>query len=184
MTTVASSPPGTRVEEDLDLDLPSDFSESKMFTVPDNWDPPTSFVVPAALSRPTRLPGSSAAPNDEYTTCMVEEDPPSSYIGLQASTEGPEVKETNKDVKETNKEPEVPASPSPLHLEILQLIFEVHSLVDDQLFRAVCVSQHLDMLYVAYSNATPRQQCPTCSQPFAIPASSGKTQEAHKDTRD
>jgi hypothetical protein len=94
------------------------------------------------------------------------------------------VKETNKEVKETNKEPEAPASPSPLHPEILQLIFEVHSLVDDQLFRAVCVSQRLDMLYAAYSNATPRQQCPTCSQPFAIPASSGKTQEAHKDSGD
>jgi hypothetical protein len=152
-----------------------------MFTVPDNWDPLTSFAAPAALSRPTRLPGSSAAPNDEYTTCVVEEEPPSSYTGLQASAEGPENKQ---EVKETYKEPEAPASPSLLHPKLLQLIFEVRSLVDDQLFRAVCVSQHLDMLYATYSNATPRQQCPTCSQPFAIPASSGKVQEAHEDSGD
>jgi hypothetical protein len=33
---VASSPPGTLVEEDPDMELPSDFSEIKMFTVPDN----------------------------------------------------------------------------------------------------------------------------------------------------
>jgi hypothetical protein len=39
----ASSPPGTIVEEDLSIELPPDFSESKMFTVPDNWDPPTCF---------------------------------------------------------------------------------------------------------------------------------------------
>jgi hypothetical protein len=51
-------------------------------------------------------------------------------------------------------------SPSPplLHPEHLQLIFEVRSLVDDQIFREVYVSQCLDMLYAAYSSATPRRQ--------------------------
>jgi hypothetical protein len=39
----ASSPPGTVVEEDLSIELPPDFSESKMFIVPNNWDPPTCF---------------------------------------------------------------------------------------------------------------------------------------------
>jgi len=135
--TAASSPPVTRVEEEPDLELPSDFSESKMFTVPDNWAPPTRLAAPVAMSRSTGAPGPSAAPNDKHTICMVEEEPPSSYTGVQTNTEMPENK---KEVRDTKKEPEAPASPSLLHPELLQLIFEVCSLVDDQLFRAVCVS--------------------------------------------
>jgi hypothetical protein len=66
--TVANSPPRTYVEEDLSITLPLDFSESRMFVVPDNWDPPTSFgytstapnlgdsptptIAPSANSRP------------------------------------------------------------------------------------------------------------------------------------
>jgi hypothetical protein len=61
-------------------------------------------------------------------------------------------------------------SPPLLHPEHLNLVFEVRSLVEDQIFRAVRVSQRLDMLYAAYSKATPRRQCPTCAQPFVIPA--------------
>jgi hypothetical protein len=77
--------------------------------------------------------------------------------------------------------PKTPPSPPLLHPEHLQLIFEVRSLVDDQIFRAVCVSQRLDMLYAAYSSATPRRQCPTCAQPYVIPASSGKATDAYED---
>jgi hypothetical protein len=77
--------------------------------------------------------------------------------------------------------PQTPPSPPLLHPEHLQLIFEVRSLVDDQIFRAVCVSQRLDMLYAAYSSATPRRQFPTCAQLYVIPASDGKATDAHED---
>jgi len=173
----ASSPPRTFVEEDPDLELPPDFSESKMFTVPYNWDPPTCFAAAEALPRSTGVPGPCAAQNDEHTTCVVEEEPPNNPIELQTNTEA-------SGRRETKNELQTLPSPPLLHPEHLQLIFEVRSLVDDQLFRAVCVGQRLDMLYAAYSNATPRQQCPTCSQPFAIPASSGKAKEAHEDSDD
>jgi hypothetical protein len=72
-----------------------------------------------------------------------------------------------------------PPSPPLLLPEQLQLIFEVRSLVDDQIFRAVCVSQRLDMLYAAYSNDTPKRQCPTCAQPFAIPVRAEETKDAN-----
>jgi hypothetical protein len=73
----------------------------------------------------------------------------------------------------------MPPSPPLLLPEQLQLIFEVRSLVDDQIFRAVCVSQRLDMLYTAYSNATPKRQCPTCAQPFSIPVSEEEAKDAN-----
>jgi len=172
VNTAASSPPRTFVEEDPDLELPPDFSESKMFTVPDNWDPPTCFAEAETLPRSIGTPGTCAAQNEEPTTCMVEEEPPNGPTDLKTNTEVP----GHREIKDE------PQTPPLMYLEHLRLIFEVRSLVDDQLFRAVCVNQRLDMLYAAYSSATPQQQCPTCSHPFTIPASGGKEKEAHEDS--
>jgi hypothetical protein len=78
--------------------------------------------------------------------------------------------------KEAESERNSPPSSSPfLHPEHLNLIFEVHNLVEDQIFRVVRVSQRLDMLYAAYSKATPRCQCPTCAQPFVLPVNGGNS---------
>jgi hypothetical protein len=55
-------------------------------------------------------------------------------------------------------------SPPLLHPDHLKLIFEMHSLVDDQAFRTTRLHQRLDLLYAAYSNAIPRRQCPTYAQ--------------------
>jgi hypothetical protein len=38
-TTAVDSPPKTYVKEILAMELPHDFSESRMFMVPDNWNP-------------------------------------------------------------------------------------------------------------------------------------------------
>lgn len=83
MNIAAGSPPRTLVEEDPDLELPSDFSESKMFTLLDNWDPPTCFVAAEALPRFTGVPGPCATQSGEHDTCVVEEDPLNSPIGLK-----------------------------------------------------------------------------------------------------
>jgi hypothetical protein len=71
-----------------------------------------------------------------------------------------------------HEEAEPPPS-SLLHPDHLQLIFDLRSSVDDQAFRTVGISQRLDMLYMAYSKASPRRQCPTCAQPFAFPGNGG-----------
>jgi hypothetical protein len=70
-----------------------------------------------------------------------------------------------------------PPSPPLLLSEQLQLIFELRELAEDQIFRAVCTSQRLDMLYVAYSNASPKRLCSTCTQPFVIPARAAGVQD-------
>jgi hypothetical protein len=143
----AGSPPRTLVEEDPNLELPLDFLERKMFTVPNNWDPSTCFIAVEALPRFTGGPGPCATQSGEHDTCVVEEEPPNSPIELKTDTQV-------LGQREIKNEPQTPPLPPLLHPEHFQLIFEIRNLVDDQLFRAIRVSQHLDMLYAAYSRTT------------------------------
>jgi hypothetical protein len=110
--TATSSPLGTVVEEDLSIDLPPDFSERKMFTILDNWDPPTCFVD---LEAPPYTKNTS----DPCTTpCIIEEEPQVDTKALQANKEP---------LGRLEKYDKSQTSPSPplLHPEHLQLIFEV-----------------------------------------------------------
>jgi hypothetical protein len=71
------SPPGTIVEEDLSIELPSDFSEKKMFTVPDNCDPPTYLF--SSETTPHGKDSSDPCARDSLDpcamTCIIEEEP-------------------------------------------------------------------------------------------------------------
>jgi hypothetical protein len=74
---VVGSPPGTIVEEDLSIELPSDFSEKKMFTVPDNCDPPTCLF--SSETTPHGKDSSDPCARDSLDpcamTCIIEEEP-------------------------------------------------------------------------------------------------------------
>jgi hypothetical protein len=52
----------------------------------------------------------------------------------------------------------------------LALIFELRSLMDDQVFRLARIDQRLDMLFAAHSRTLPQRQCPTCAQTYVLPA--------------
>jgi hypothetical protein len=163
--TATPSPPRTYVEEDLSIMLLVDFSESQMFVFPDNWDPPTCFGhSPIALTS-GNLPQPSTALSETYAASLVEEETPDCITGEQEHGTPLDSKTMGPEPSQDGMEPERSSPPSPplLHPEHLKLIFEVRSLVDDQAFRAMRVSQRLDMLYAAYSKATPRRQCPTCA---------------------
>jgi hypothetical protein len=56
------------------MELPPDFSESRMFTVPDNWNPPECIEAAAPPPSLRETYGPSDAPNEEFATCMVEEE--------------------------------------------------------------------------------------------------------------
>jgi len=174
VNTVEILPPKTFVEEVPNMELPPDFSESKMFTVPDNWNPPTCIAEAEASPCSRNTSGPCETIDEEATTCLVEEEPPTSTTESQPTREQLGHKETY------DKSQTLPSTPL-LHPKHLQLIFEFRSLVDDHIFRADCVSQCLDMFYAAYSSATPRRQCLTCAQPYVILASGGKAMDAHKD---
>jgi hypothetical protein len=60
------------------------------------------------------------------------------------------------------------------------LIFDLRSLVEDLIFRVVCTNQRLDMLLTAHSCASPKQMCPTCAQPYAIPTRAPARRQTRK----
>jgi hypothetical protein len=126
-TIATNSPPRTYVEEISTMELPPDFSKSRMFIVPDNWNPPACIEVaePPPSSRETH--GPSDAPNEEFATCLVEEELPGCNTDSQPQrkTQGHQ---------EMDAKPESPPLPPLLHPKHLKLIFEVRNLVDDQIF--------------------------------------------------
>jgi hypothetical protein len=149
-------------------------------------------MTPAPNLGDSRTP--TNAPSAEFEACPVEEELPEriadpqtqrttlGHKEMEAEEELPErtadlqKQRTTSGQKEAEAEMKSPPSPPFLHPEHLNLVFEVRSLVEDQIFRAVRVSQRLDMLYAAYSKATPRRQCPTCAQPFVIPVNGGDSE--------
>jgi hypothetical protein len=164
----ADSPPGTIVEEDSSIQLPPDFLDKKMVTFPDDWDPHTRVFRSGITTRGRTSSDSCAKASSDPGTepCIVEEE---QWMDAGAA----------KDAECLGRDDKQPRPPSPpLFLpEQLQLIFEVRSLVEDQIFRAVCASQRLDMLYAAYSNDSPKRLCPTCAQPFAIPVRAAEAKD-------
>jgi hypothetical protein len=133
--------------------------------------------------------GPRGTPTEEFTPCNVEEE-------IQEGTEGnicittsepPEEMKQQSRQREHQEEAdawmEAPPSsilyklqdqPPLLHPEHLQLIFDVRSMVDDQIFRAIHINQCLDI--------TPRHQFPTYTQVYAIPVRRGKVKDDHEDT--
>jgi hypothetical protein len=65
------------VEEDLSNEFPPNFSEKKMFTFPDNWDPPTYFF--SSGTTPRGKNSSNPWAKDSFDpcteTCIIEEEP-------------------------------------------------------------------------------------------------------------
>jgi len=162
------SPPGTIVAEDSSIQLPPDFSNKKMVTFPDDWDPHARVFRPG-IAPPSRTSfdscvKASSDPSSEH--CIIEEEK-----SLDADT-AQDAEWQGNDDKQTR-----PPSPPLLLPEQLQLIFELRGIAEDQIFRAVCASQRMDMLYAAYSNASPKRLCPTCVQPFAIPARAAEARD-------
>jgi hypothetical protein len=177
----AVSPPGTIVVEDPSIQLPEDFSESQLVTFPDDWNPHTrSFRSGTTPCGRTSSAPPTNAPSDPGTeTCILEEEHWKDANAAKDTGAATEAGCLDNDDKQ-----ERPPSPPPFLPEQLQLIFEVRSLVEDQIFRAVSASQRLDMLYAAYSHDMPKRLCPTCAQPFAIPVrASAATDDRAKDDK-
>jgi hypothetical protein len=162
------SPPGTFVQEDSSAQLPPDFSEVQMVTFPDDWDPLThSFRLRIAPRGRTSLDSCATAPSDPGTeTCFIEEEQWTNAEKEQRKNTGAAVDTGGLGRDDIHARP---PSPPPLLPEQLQLIFEVRGLVEDQIYRAVCTRQRLDMLFAPYSTDSPKHVCPTCAQPFSIP---------------
>jgi hypothetical protein len=142
-----NSPPSTVIEEGPSTQLPLDFSNQRLVTYPDDWDP---------LARVFRI----APPSSTASEQAMESDPGPAPCTIE------EEQETEVEPVQ-HEESQCPVDAPPL--EHLPLIFDLRSLVEDLNFRVVCTNQRLDLLLTAHSCASPKQRCPTCAQPYAIP---------------
>jgi hypothetical protein len=123
------TPPMAYVEEViLEEGLPS-IPEHLLFTVPENWNSPSDF----GLDRRPSLASNPAGPS---ATC-IEEPFPTCYVVEEVPPEPPrEVTRDNQQVR--SQESSVSHSqeqPFLTDLGCLSLIFEIRSLLDDQIFR-------------------------------------------------
>ena len=87
------TPPMAYVEETVPDEPIQDYPEHLLFTVPDNWDPPTYFGNDA--KPPTSGMTHSSREDDlaeDYTTCYVEEELPGS-VEEKANTTSDEFSE-------------------------------------------------------------------------------------------
>ena len=113
----------------------------------------------------------------EHTTCYVEEellgsikekassavDEFSEEAVQQEEQQGQQGSRVNEETEGSGVQKPIPLSfawvewhdqPPLLHSEHLELIFETRIMVDDKIHRNFQISQHLDMMYVAYSNTS------------------------------
>jgi hypothetical protein len=183
-------PPMVYVEEIAPGESIQSYNESLLFTVPDNWNPPAYFGKDAVTPAPSIVHSPRDAPVEEFTACFVEEE---FLKGMEENIEEFTTGEPPEVVKQRNRQIEslggnakerkdVADQPPFLHPEHLELIFDIRSMVDDQIFRAIRINQRLDMIYAAYSSASPRRQCPTCAQVYTIPVKRGKNGDEDKNT--
>jgi hypothetical protein len=158
------------VEEILEGGIPESIPEHLIFTVPENWHPPSDFNL-------SRWPFHSRA-NTEPPARSPEELPPSCHIEEETHPEETkEVPKGHEDEKElpTGHDQEPSAEKGQDHepstqWDCLSLIFEIRSLMGDHNFRLTRIEQRMDMYFAAHSRTHPRRQCPTCARAYAFPA--------------
>jgi hypothetical protein len=185
------TPPMAYVEEITLEDAMQSYPKLPLFTVPDNWNPPTDFGTDDKIQPSGKLLGSSAnRPAENFTTCYVEEETPSCTKGSRDSPPGAPMEEatqlsnrpTHHDCTTHASEGAtgpIPSASVDGHWQdqhpftnsgYLALIFDMRSLLDDQIFRIARIDHRLDMLFAAHSRTLPKRQCPTCAQAYAFPA--------------
>jgi hypothetical protein len=137
------------------------------------YQPPVAEVAEHA-----HLERHSAAHLDFPPHCIVEEEiPPGDTTGTERSKEKPTRPKgdhkaeaegsTGRRKHDDEGELDQPALSEPWHLP---LVFELRSMLGDLGYRLDRMEQRMDMLFAAFSKTTPKKQCPTCAQEFAIPA--------------
>jgi hypothetical protein len=179
------TPPMAYVEEITLEDAMQSYPKLPLFTVPDNWNPPTDFGSddkPPPAGNP--LGPRANSPEEHFTTCYVEEETPSRTQGNRDSPPGAPMEAATQLSNRPTHASEGATGPIPpasvdSHWQdqqlftdsgYLALIFDLRSLLDDQVFRLARIDQRLDMLFAAHSRTLPKWQCPTCAQAYALPA--------------
>jgi hypothetical protein len=134
--------------------------------------PLPSLEIPAIVLSQATPPQQVITSSDFYAPCVIEEELPD--LTTREHEHGQATDCTSRAPAMQHEEAEPPPL-SLLHPDHLQLIFDLRSSVDDQMFRTEGISRRLDMLYMAYSQASPSRRCPTCAQDFTFTGNGGSS---------
>jgi hypothetical protein len=148
------------VEEIPEGGIPESIPEHLLFTVPENWRPPSDF-------NPARWPF-FGGDNTDPQVGSSEALPPPCYIEeeIPPKEEKEMPKGHDQNPSEGSGQDQEPSTP----WDCLSLIFEIRSLMGDHNFRLARIEQRMDMYFAAHSRTHPRRQCPTCARAYAFPA--------------
>jgi hypothetical protein len=138
--TTPRTPPMAYVEEVTLEDGLESVPEHTLFTVPDNWNPPSEFGPDNKPPPASIMPGPNATSLEEpYPTCYVEEEIPPEPPMEEALQAHNQQAHTHHEADETTPTGSIDShsQEQPLLVDsgYLNLIFEVRSLLDDQIFR-------------------------------------------------
>jgi len=153
--------------------------EHVLFTILDNWNPPMVFI------NETKLPALGTSHRcredeqvEDFTIFYVKEEflgrsdentnstrrAPLGTKTWQNSLPGGQLSRENVEKEGTHAQRTNPLSivqkewedkPPHINQGYLELLFKTRSMVDDQIFIAIQIDHHLDMMYVAHSRASP-----------------------------
>jgi hypothetical protein len=137
--------------------------------------PPTEFgKEDKPPPRDTQKDFKANSPEDHFPTCFVEEETPLDATTGTATQSLNRSEQTSREAMDSRHQASVDSygleQPPFTDLGHLALIFELRSLMDDQVFRLARIDQRLDMLFAAHSKNLPQRQCPTCAQTYVLPA--------------
>jgi hypothetical protein len=179
------TPPMAYVEEVIPEGGLESPPEHTLFIVSDNSNPhpnfgPDSKPPPAS----TMLEPHATISETPYSPCYVEEEVPPKPTREAEMQEHTRQWHTNQEAEATtfeglmdNHRPEQPPS---VDWGYLNLIFEMRSMLEDQIFRLARMDQRLDMLFAAHSRTLPKKQCPTCAQAYSFPAGWRQSEDEDK----
>jgi hypothetical protein len=97
---------------------------------------------------------------------VVEEPPPEPTRVEEAPNEQSGKAATTEECVDSN----CPEQHTSMDWDLLNLLFEIRKVLEDQVFRMARLEQRLDMFFAAHSRATPKKQRPTCARVYALPA--------------
>jgi hypothetical protein len=169
------TPPRVFVEEVIPASGPPSPPGHTLFMPPENWNPSTSFGSHGLHQPASEGPDPSTVTAERpYTPCyVVEEIPPEATEETKNTGQERQRHRTKEEDEDTRKESTAShrlEQPPAADWDYLNLVFDIRSKMDDQIFRLAQIDQRLDMFFAAHSRASSKKQCPTCACTYTFPA--------------
>jgi hypothetical protein len=169
------TPPRVFIEEVIPPNGPPSPPGHNLLTILENWNSRVSYGSPGPHQPVSEGPNPSTVIKERpYTPCYVVEEIPAEATEATEDTrperQRHQPKGEDEDARTKNTASYSQEQPPAANWDHLNLIFDIRSKTDDQIFRLAQIDQRLDMFFAAHSRATSKKQCPTCARTYTFPA--------------